>query len=302
MAADNTWARVAEVACRSVADLQLAEQPFVTCRVGRENWNRPLASVAINEWINDNYIIWTLGAALAKSGLDTQWTRTFEQQHLAQWIQIHERVAQLEGPARCLLDIPTPPAKQAVFTARHRRQWRIFTIAQTSQHVRPRPGFQLLTLLDFVHRGGLADNTSFAVVLHIPGRRGLSASELYQLLSMTRIPGPASVSPLAHSRQARDEFPTPPPLYHRLSPGPPLYTEREDMPPPYQLRLRSISPAGRPYHSSVGPRDESPGRSLSRDRSPSPSRRGRGRGSDRDHARGRGRSPPRGRSPGARDT
>ncbi|CAI7644159.1 unnamed protein product [Penicillium viridicatum] len=70
----------------------------------------------IDELINGNYLIWTLCARLAESGLDQDWTRKFNTEHRSQWVQTQRIVQQTEGADRWKLDIPLPPMMQAVFT------------------------------------------------------------------------------------------------------------------------------------------------------------------------------------------
>ncbi|OQE04200.1 hypothetical protein PENSOL_c001G08971 [Penicillium solitum] len=81
-------------------------------RVGVNTW--PL--VVVDELINGNYLIWTLCARLAESGLDQDWTRKFNSQHRSQWVQTQTLVQQTQGVDRFQLDIPLPPMVQAVFT------------------------------------------------------------------------------------------------------------------------------------------------------------------------------------------
>ncbi|KAJ5558949.1 hypothetical protein N7535_009178 [Penicillium sp. DV-2018c] len=263
MSADATWARVAVLAGRAVSKLWAADQPSISCHIGRERWQGQWPTVDIGDWINDNYTIWKLSAALAECSFDEHWTRIFQGYHQATWTQISELVSQTSGAARCLLDIPPPPAEQVTFVVDHQDERHNFVIEETPEITRPSPGFHVLKLLDFVHRAADLTDTVFIAVLRIKpiGRSLGSGHSIIQLRTTRWNTRPNLRVPRRRlGRERESEFPDPPPAYHRLSPAPPVYIERDV----------SLSPVGRPCHAPVGPRNESPGPSIPRGRSPSP--------------------------------
>ncbi|KAF7523966.1 hypothetical protein PCG10_006270 [Penicillium crustosum] len=91
------------------------EATALHCHIARAGINTwPL--IVVDELINGNYLIWTLCARLAESGLDQDWTRKFNSQHRSQWVQTQTTVQQTQGVDRFQLDIPLPPMVQAIFT------------------------------------------------------------------------------------------------------------------------------------------------------------------------------------------
>ncbi|KAJ5812853.1 hypothetical protein N7447_009876 [Penicillium robsamsonii] len=145
----HRWNQVAELLGGPVADLQITPQPSVRCYIGQflgTSW--PL--VTVNQWINENHLIWTLCAALATHARDDDWTRTFENNHRAQWDQIQESVEQAQGADRFLLDIPSPPLLLAVFRSTSRSLRQNHAIMATPASIRSNGG--LLDLLRFVYK------------------------------------------------------------------------------------------------------------------------------------------------------
>ncbi|KAJ9483701.1 hypothetical protein VN97_g9688 [Penicillium thymicola] len=98
--------------------------------------------IVVDELANGNYLIWTLCARLAESGLDQEWTQKFNSQHRSQWVQTQAIVKQTEPANRAKLDIPLPPMLQAVFNYVDRsRTPRSLTITSTPAGRRPKSGF-----------------------------------------------------------------------------------------------------------------------------------------------------------------
>lgn len=129
-------------------------------RAGINSW--PL--IVIDELINGNYLIWTLCARLAESGLDQDWTRKFNAQHRSQWVQTQALVQQTQGVDRFHLDIPLPPMVQAVFTCIDKSMApRYLTIKSTPGG--PRLGAGFLELLQYSSSPCHSSNDVFIVTL-----------------------------------------------------------------------------------------------------------------------------------------
>ncbi|KAJ5616919.1 hypothetical protein N7537_002033 [Penicillium hordei] len=129
-------------------------------RAGIDTW--PL--IVVDELINANYLIWTLCAHLAESGLDQDWTRKFNTQHRSQWVQAQTIVQQTQGADQFQLDIPTPPMVQAVFTYIDKsRAPRYLTIKSTPAG--PRPGAGFLELLQYASSPDRSSTDVFIVTL-----------------------------------------------------------------------------------------------------------------------------------------
>ncbi|KAJ5178324.1 uncharacterized protein N7500_001023 [Penicillium coprophilum] len=219
----HQWEQVAELhGGRPVADLRITPQISLRCHVGQflgTAW--PL--VTVDQWINENHLIWTLCAALAAHGQDSYWTRSFEDTHGAQWDQIQASVEQAQGADRFLLAIPPPPLALAVFRNSNRTAGQNHVITATPAGVPSNGG--LLDFLRYVYHGGVTLADVFIVALHGREFTGLAAiSPPYAPLGL---PDPNSdvpvlVLPPAHG----DDTPLPP---YRDATPPPRYSP----PPPY---------------------------------------------------------------------
>ncbi|KAJ5978061.1 hypothetical protein N7501_001403 [Penicillium viridicatum] len=141
-------------------------------RAGISTW--PL--IVVDELINGNYLIWTLCARLAESGLDQDWTRKFNTQHRSQWVQTQRIVQQTVGADRWQLDIPLPPMLQAVFTYMDKSMApRYLTIR--SAPASPRLGSGFLELLQYSSNPDRSPTDVFIVTLDeedVPGGAGVA--------------------------------------------------------------------------------------------------------------------------------
>ncbi|CAG8037097.1 unnamed protein product, partial [Penicillium nalgiovense] len=193
---------------QSFEDLQITPQASMQCYVGRQlcvSWPQTV----ITEWINENYLIWTLCAALADSGFDREWTQGFDLYFRSQWVQIQSTVQQTQGVDRFLLDIPAPPMFMAVFAHNTGSTIRYHSIMST--HAGNRPGGGLLYLLRHLYHGGVSPTDVFIVVLYDGDVTG----------GAPQLP-PSSDSDLAGLFPER--YATPPPPYRGTSPSPPGYS------------------------------------------------------------------------------
>ncbi|KAJ5356705.1 hypothetical protein N7517_011314 [Penicillium concentricum] len=231
----HRWEQVAELYGGPAADLQITPQASVRCYVGQflgTSW--PL--VTVNQWINENHIIWTLCAALAAHSRDDDWTRTFENNHRVQWDRIQATVEKAQGVDRFLLDIPPPPLLLAVFRSTSRSLRQNHAIMATPASVCSNGG--LLDLLRFLYHGGFTSTDVFIVVLYDTEFTGFApVSPPYAALGL---PDPHVDVPVLHLSRPEEDVPTlpspppppPPPPYRGITPPPP-YRGPSPAPPGY---------------------------------------------------------------------
>jgi hypothetical protein len=69
----------------------------------------PPVLVGMNRWVNTEYFIWFMAAALADSGRHAGWSRRFER-YRVEWLRLREKVEEVADLAeRFVLEIPKPP-------------------------------------------------------------------------------------------------------------------------------------------------------------------------------------------------
>ncbi|KAJ5959739.1 uncharacterized protein N7479_006889 [Penicillium vulpinum] len=94
-------------------------------------------SVSINKWINAEYFIWQISAALADTGVDPQWTELFEEQYNETWVQIQQEFDSIADlPERFLREVPAPPfqiAEVRIQTSEFPCYWQL--CANTGRHM-----------------------------------------------------------------------------------------------------------------------------------------------------------------------
>ena len=282
----HRWARVAVLCGGLVEDLQITPQASVQCHIGREN-NTPWAMTVVNEWINENHLIWTLCAALADSGLDQEWTHRFDIHHRGKWRRIQAMVQETQGAERFLLNIRPPPMLLAVFAHYDGPTARYHAIVSTPASTRPDGG--LLDLLRYVYHGDVSSTDIFDVVLcgadttriapelppysalglpdhsipilNLPPPYGYTPgsdwSELFPERYST-LPPPHRGTSLTLPPPYRGDSLTPPPPYRgsSLTPPPPYRGDSPTPPPPY--RGDSLTPPPAYRDTSPAPPDWTP--------------------------------------------
>lgn len=204
---------------------QVRPSPRIGCIIGRAGNQGPWPLILITEWISGNHLIWALCAGLAKTGLDAEWTRTFNNHFRNQWAQIKATVNRTHpGTPRRLLDIPPPPVLQVTLTHTVGPKTESFTIWATQVGMRRDRG--LVNFLSYVNSTAVARADRFVALLKdevrtgIPRSRNLPGPEL--LLEQPFLPPPLvrRVSQLSTIHRG----PAPPPPYRPSSPAPPDYT------------------------------------------------------------------------------
>ncbi|KAJ5458035.1 hypothetical protein N7475_009423 [Penicillium sp. IBT 31633x] len=225
----HSWARLAELCGGPVDDLQITPPACVRCNIGLSGTPGPWPLIVINHWINENHLIWSLCAGLAETGLNTAWTRSFNDLHREQWVRIQENVSRTEGAARCLLNIPAPPILLAVFThqtgpnAPRTNNIIMATPAST------RPDGGLLKLLRFVYHGGIDLADHFVVILYEQDLTGFAVPESPRpsgrgwLLEQSFEPQPRRPALPPYREVPDEDHDAPPPPYRESSPPPPGY-------------------------------------------------------------------------------
>ncbi|KAJ5800209.1 uncharacterized protein N7518_002277 [Penicillium psychrosexuale] len=218
----HRWERVA-VLCD-------APQASVQCYIGREH-STSWTMTVVNEWINENHLIWTLCAALADSGLDQEWTHRFDLYYRREWRRIQLMVQVTQGAERLLLNIRPPPMLLAVFAHHNGSTARYHAIISTPARTRADGG--LLNLLRHVYHGGISSTDVFDVVLCGEGMTGIAPeSPPYSALGLPdhyipvlNLPPPYENTPGSDwSELFSERYPTPPPPYRGTSPAPPSWT------------------------------------------------------------------------------
>ncbi|KGO38140.1 hypothetical protein PEX1_073250 [Penicillium expansum] len=224
------WAQVAAlcgVSIEDIEDLQITPQASVRCHVGREHSiSRP--QIVVSEWINENYLIWTLCAGLTESGLDQDWTSRFNIHYRSQWVHIQKIVQYTQGVQRFLLDIRPPPMLMAVFAHGDGPVSHSQAIMSTPASTRPSGG--LLKLLRKVYHGGMSLTDAFVVVLYEADVTGVAPeSPPYSALGLPdphavpllNLPPPYEPIPESGLAGLPERYLTPPPPYRGTSPAPP---------------------------------------------------------------------------------
>ncbi|KAJ5943376.1 hypothetical protein N7516_003544 [Penicillium verrucosum] len=172
--------------------------------VGRGIKDWPL--VVVDELANGNYLIWTLCARLAESGLDPEWTQKFNSQHRSQWVQTQGIVKQTEPANRAKLDIPLPPMLEAVFNYIGRSMTPSSLIIRSTPPGR-RPGAEFMQLLLHASNPHRSSAEIFLVKLNETDEDGPSPPGAFSRRAHRRRededgpPSPGAFSRRAHRRR-----------------------------------------------------------------------------------------------------
>ncbi|KAJ5952667.1 uncharacterized protein N7479_011080 [Penicillium vulpinum] len=230
MPSDDTsrWGNVAVRYGGPVADLQITPQACVRCNVNRvPNSATSQPVIVVNEWISEDHLLWTLCAGLAATGLDPDWTRSFNAYHRLHWAHIQAMVQRAQGINRFLLDIRSPPIVLAQFI--HHDGSRVHDYPITATSIGDRSRGNLLKLLHYVYHGGFSSTDTFTVALH---RSSVTGSPPYAALGLpdphaAPVPNlppsdrPSSESGLQELLEDPERLTTPPPPYRGPSLAPP---------------------------------------------------------------------------------
>ncbi|KXG47812.1 uncharacterized protein PGRI_016820 [Penicillium griseofulvum] len=228
------WEQVEELYGAPITDLQITPQRPVMCYVSLDHGiSRPL--VVVDEWISENYLIWTLCAAFAKHGSDRIWTRRFDDSHRDQWVQIKEIVRRMHGADRFLLDIPPPPLLLAVFQVRDSQTSSSHSHAIMATPASPRSRGGLLRILRHVYHGNYSPNDVFSVVLYDSDVTGVAPQspplallglqpDSSDITAASDIPPPYELASEPDLSGLGERLNSPPPPYRTTSPAPPGWT------------------------------------------------------------------------------
>ncbi|KAJ5782591.1 hypothetical protein N7457_004365 [Penicillium paradoxum] len=215
MQSADFWDELEELYGEPVDDLTITPRACIRCNVGRAQTPYPWPLIVVNEWISENHLLWSLSASLAETGLDEQWTQTFNASFSEYWTQIQDVINRTEpGAARSLLSIPKPPIEVAFFTHTVGRVNNNFAIVSTPPDTRAGAG--LLNLLGYVYHEGIPLDDHFHVALC----NGRVAARMFDLL----MPSPQDLGWLPGSSGYTELETVPPPPYSEDSPLPPDYS------------------------------------------------------------------------------
>lgn len=173
MESAQAWAHLESLYGEEVSMLSQAPQPSKTCTVFLQNQPSVSATITIDTWVSENYLIWSLLASLADSNTPG-FTTTFNRHYRPIWNDIQSMVASVTPAERSLLYINPPPFERAVFvfTTPGLDQDLGFVIKSTLYNTRPHN--DLLDLLDYLHYAQLSEDIKLYVSLSEDGENSFN--------------------------------------------------------------------------------------------------------------------------------